>query len=135
MTLQAVADAFGLRICVLTSYPESAFIAITPASEKSHRCLYLSFWAEVCLTTVTGVLTALRMSLSMVQPLKVSPARLRKQTFVTPPTVAFADPLPVALPQKRAAEVHETAGLEEAAPPVQLGVAGCQLQARPVMWQ
>ncbi len=67
--------------------------------------------------------------------LKVSPARLRKQIFVTPPTVAFTDPLPVALPQKRAAEVHETAGLEEAAPPVQLGVAGCQLQARPVMWQ
>jgi hypothetical protein len=45
--LQAIADAFGLRINILTSYPNSAFIGISPTTEKSHRCLYLSFWAEV----------------------------------------------------------------------------------------
>lgn len=45
--LQAIADAFGLRINILTSYPNSAFIGISPVTAKSHRCLYLSFWAEV----------------------------------------------------------------------------------------
>lgn len=49
VSLQAIADAFGLRINILTSYPDSPFIAISPATEKSHRCLYLSFWAEVWL--------------------------------------------------------------------------------------
>lgn len=46
---QALADALGIRICVLTSFPGSDFIEIVPADEKlrSTRSLYVSFWAEV----------------------------------------------------------------------------------------
>ncbi len=44
---QAAADYFGLRVCVLTSYPEGCFIEIEPQQLRSSRILYLSFWAEV----------------------------------------------------------------------------------------
>ncbi|GAB4821497.1 hypothetical protein N2152v2_008543 [Parachlorella kessleri] len=47
VTLQAAADYFGLKICVLTSFPEGAFIEIMPQRTRSSRILYLSFWAEV----------------------------------------------------------------------------------------
>ena len=47
MTLQAIADAFGLRINVLTSYPEDSFKSITSAAQQSNRILWVSFWAEV----------------------------------------------------------------------------------------
>jgi len=47
LTLQAAADAYGVRLCVITSYAESFLIEITPKKLKSHRVLWLSFWAEV----------------------------------------------------------------------------------------
>ncbi|GLI64673.1 hypothetical protein VaNZ11_008025 [Volvox africanus] len=47
VTLQASADYFGLRIMVVTSFPESPVIYVDPAATRSPRTLYLSFWAEV----------------------------------------------------------------------------------------
>lgn len=47
VTLQAAADALGMRITVITSYQECAILAIEPAQKRSERMLYLSFWAEV----------------------------------------------------------------------------------------
>lgn len=48
VTLQAVADAFGVRIVVMTSYRDSCVIEIQPQSHmQSQRILHLSFWAEV----------------------------------------------------------------------------------------
>ncbi|GFH16550.1 OTU domain-containing protein, partial [Haematococcus lacustris] len=47
VTLQAAADHFGLRINVLSSYPDTAVLTILPESTKSQRVLWLSFWAEV----------------------------------------------------------------------------------------
>eukprot|EP00192_Tetraselmis_astigmatica_P016686 CAMPEP_0117658172 /NCGR_PEP_ID=MMETSP0804-20121206/5723_1 /TAXON_ID=1074897 /ORGANISM="Tetraselmis astigmatica, Strain CCMP880" /LENGTH=90 /DNA_ID=CAMNT_0005464677 /DNA_START=296 /DNA_END=568 /DNA_ORIENTATION=+ len=46
--MQAAANAFGLRILLITSYEESFVISIDPAVMPSgSRILYLSFWAEV----------------------------------------------------------------------------------------
>ncbi|KAL0020195.1 hypothetical protein WJX79_009352 [Trebouxia sp. C0005] len=48
VTLQAVADAFGVRIAIMTSYQDSCVIEIQPQGQiQSQRVLYLSFWAEV----------------------------------------------------------------------------------------
>lgn len=48
VTLQAAADAFGVRIVVMTSYRDSCVIEIQPQGQvQSQRVLYLSFWAEV----------------------------------------------------------------------------------------
>ena len=49
VTLQAAADAYGIRVNVMTSYAQSNFIEIVPngGESSSHRALYLSFWAEV----------------------------------------------------------------------------------------
>lgn len=45
---QAVADYFGVKMFVLTSYAESEIIEMYPKGPlKSKRVLYLSFWAEV----------------------------------------------------------------------------------------
>jgi len=50
VTLQAVADSFGVRIAIMTSYQDSCVIEIQPQGQiQSQRVLYLSFWAEVCL--------------------------------------------------------------------------------------
>lgn len=50
VTLQAVADTFGVRIAIMTSYQDSCVIEIQPQGQiQSQRVLYLSFWAEVCL--------------------------------------------------------------------------------------
>ena len=46
--MQAVADYFGVRMMVVTSYPEGELIEITPRGPLlTKRALYLSFWAEV----------------------------------------------------------------------------------------
>lgn len=47
--LQAIADAYGLKINIITSYPaaDTCFIGITPKTQTCHRVLYLSFWAEI----------------------------------------------------------------------------------------
>eukprot|EP00210_Caulerpa_lentillifera_P000793 g768.t1 len=47
VTLQAAADVLGVRIYVLTSFRNESFIEVQPREQKSERCLYLSFWAEV----------------------------------------------------------------------------------------
>jgi hypothetical protein len=51
---QAVADYFGVRMMVVTSYPEGELIEITPRGPLlTKRALYLSFWAEVCATLLS----------------------------------------------------------------------------------
>eukprot|EP00933_Yihiella_yeosuensis_P073086 TRINITY_DN8165_c0_g2_i1.p1 TRINITY_DN8165_c0_g2~~TRINITY_DN8165_c0_g2_i1.p1 ORF type:complete len:190 (-),score=26.30 TRINITY_DN8165_c0_g2_i1:22-591(-) len=47
VTLQAVADALGVRIHVLTDHLSDAFIEVVPREQKSSKVLKLSFWAEV----------------------------------------------------------------------------------------
>lgn len=48
VTLQAAADAFGVRIVIMTSYRDSCVVEIQPQGQvQSQRILYLSFWAEV----------------------------------------------------------------------------------------
>ncbi len=47
--VQAIADHFGVKMYVITSYPEGEIIEINPNGPlHSQRVLYLSFWAEVC---------------------------------------------------------------------------------------
>lgn len=47
VTLQAAADFYGVRICLLTSFKDTCFIQILPRYKKSTRVIFLSFWAEV----------------------------------------------------------------------------------------
>ncbi|KIZ04258.1 hypothetical protein MNEG_3697 [Monoraphidium neglectum] len=50
VTLQAAADAWGIKIFVITSFLENCVIAIDPVQENPAfvaRALHLSFWAEV----------------------------------------------------------------------------------------
>lgn len=48
VTLQAAADCLGLRIALVTSFPDTAFLEIAPRGVlRSSRVLWLSFWAEV----------------------------------------------------------------------------------------
>merc|ERR1719387_1668242 len=47
VTLQAAADVYGRRICVLSSYKTSFIIDIKPQDTKHPRVLWLSFWAAV----------------------------------------------------------------------------------------
>ncbi|KAK3183939.1 hypothetical protein Dsin_031225 [Dipteronia sinensis] len=47
ITLQAAADKFGAKICLLTSFRDTCFIEITPLYEAPKRELWLSFWSEV----------------------------------------------------------------------------------------
>nr|XP_043631933.1 OVARIAN TUMOR DOMAIN-containing deubiquitinating enzyme 9 isoform X2 [Erigeron canadensis] len=47
VTLQAAADAFGVKIFVLTSFKDTCYIEILPFAQKSKRIIFLSFWAEV----------------------------------------------------------------------------------------
>ncbi|KAI3887013.1 hypothetical protein MKW92_013110 [Papaver armeniacum] len=47
LTLQAAADKFGAKICLLTSFRDTCFIEITPRTQAPERELWLSFWSEV----------------------------------------------------------------------------------------
>jgi len=49
ITMQAAADAYGVKICMLTSYRESFFVEIEPRhkSSTSSLTLMISFWAEI----------------------------------------------------------------------------------------
>eukprot|EP01018_Ginkgo_biloba_P032507 Gb_20684 [translate_table: standard] len=47
VTLQAAADVYGVRICVVTSFKDTCFIEILPKVQNSKRVIFLSFWAEV----------------------------------------------------------------------------------------
>ncbi|KAF7818635.1 OTU domain-containing protein [Senna tora] len=47
VTLQAVADSYGVRIFLITSFKDTCCIEILPHFEKPKRVIFLSFWAEV----------------------------------------------------------------------------------------
>ncbi|XP_039068088.1 OVARIAN TUMOR DOMAIN-containing deubiquitinating enzyme 10-like [Hibiscus syriacus] len=47
VTLQAAADAYGLKIIVMTSFKDTCYIEILPNFWKSKGVIFLSFWAEV----------------------------------------------------------------------------------------
>ncbi|XP_073526348.1 uncharacterized protein [Phyllobates terribilis] len=47
VTLQAAADRFGAKICLLTSFRDTCFIEILPRVHEPKRVLWLSFWSEV----------------------------------------------------------------------------------------
>ncbi|KAK2418199.1 OVARIAN TUMOR DOMAIN-containing deubiquitinating enzyme [Trifolium repens] len=47
VTLQAVADSYGVRIFVMTSFKDTCCIEILPHFEKPKGVIFLSFWAEV----------------------------------------------------------------------------------------
>ncbi|CAK9023377.1 unnamed protein product [Durusdinium trenchii] len=46
VTLQAAADALGLRIHVISDYMKEAYIEVLPHEVKSSKVLNLCFWAE-----------------------------------------------------------------------------------------
>lgn len=47
VTLQAAADKFAAKICLLTSFRDACFIQITPRDQPPKTELWLSFWSEV----------------------------------------------------------------------------------------
>ncbi|XP_074575302.1 OVARIAN TUMOR DOMAIN-containing deubiquitinating enzyme 12-like [Curcuma longa] len=47
VTLQAAADKFQAKICLLTSFRDTSFIVIMPQNQAPQRELWLSFWSEV----------------------------------------------------------------------------------------
>uniref|UniRef100_A0A0E0LEI2 ubiquitinyl hydrolase 1 n=1 Tax=Oryza punctata TaxID=4537 RepID=A0A0E0LEI2_ORYPU len=47
LTLQAAADRFGAKICLLTSFRDTCLIEIVPRDVTPTRELWLSFWCEV----------------------------------------------------------------------------------------
>ncbi|KAK3227322.1 hypothetical protein Dsin_007184 [Dipteronia sinensis] len=47
VTLQAAADRFGAKICLVTSFRDTCFIEIMPKDKNPTRELWLSFWSEV----------------------------------------------------------------------------------------
>ncbi|PIA40665.1 hypothetical protein AQUCO_02400020v1 [Aquilegia coerulea] len=47
VTLQAAADKFGAKVCLLTSFRDTCFIEIHPQGQSPQRELWLSFWSEV----------------------------------------------------------------------------------------
>ncbi|KAL6143024.1 hypothetical protein ACLB2K_053723 [Fragaria x ananassa] len=47
VTLQAAADKFEAKICLLTSFRDTCFIEIKPQIQPPKRELWLSFWSEV----------------------------------------------------------------------------------------
>ncbi|KAJ0111125.1 hypothetical protein Patl1_02496 [Pistacia atlantica] len=47
VTLQAAADKFAAKICLLTSFRDTCFVEITPQYQAPKHELWLSFWSEV----------------------------------------------------------------------------------------
>ncbi|KAE8685922.1 hypothetical protein F3Y22_tig00111088pilonHSYRG00145 [Hibiscus syriacus] len=47
ITLQAAADRFGAKICLVTSFRDTCYIEIMPKQESPSREVWLSFWSEV----------------------------------------------------------------------------------------
>ncbi|KAL9398102.1 hypothetical protein Peur_007063 [Populus x canadensis] len=47
LTLQAAADQFGAKICLVTSFRDTCYIEIMPKDKSPTRELWLSFWSEV----------------------------------------------------------------------------------------
>ncbi|KAF5748871.1 OTU domain-containing protein [Tripterygium wilfordii] len=47
ITLQAAADRFGAKICLVTSFRDTCYIEIVPKNQNPSGELWLSFWSEV----------------------------------------------------------------------------------------
>ena len=50
VTLQAAADAYGTRICLVTSYEDRGILRVEPAAPvegEEPRTAWLAFWAEI----------------------------------------------------------------------------------------
>jgi len=47
ITLQAAADAYGIAMCVISSYRDNFVVEIQPKIKRSARVCWISFWAEV----------------------------------------------------------------------------------------
>lgn len=47
VTLQAAADRFGAKICLVTSFRDTCYIEILPKDKNPSREIWLSFWSEV----------------------------------------------------------------------------------------
>jgi hypothetical protein len=47
ITLQAAADAYGVAMCVISSYKDNFVVEIQPKTKRSARVCWISFWAEV----------------------------------------------------------------------------------------
>ncbi|XP_058102672.1 OVARIAN TUMOR DOMAIN-containing deubiquitinating enzyme 12 [Magnolia sinica] len=47
LTLQAAADKFAAKICLLTSFRDTCFVEIVPQHQAPQREFWLSFWSEV----------------------------------------------------------------------------------------
>ncbi|KAJ8532041.1 hypothetical protein K7X08_011964 [Anisodus acutangulus] len=47
VTLQAAADTFGVKICLVTSFRDNGYIDILPKDIQPSGELWLSFWSEV----------------------------------------------------------------------------------------
>ncbi|KAI8029058.1 hypothetical protein LOK49_LG01G00492 [Camellia lanceoleosa] len=63
VTLQAAADAYGVKIFIITSFKDTCYVEILPHTQKSKRIICLSFWAEVHYNSIypEGDLPALEM--------------------------------------------------------------------------
>ncbi|KAA8526152.1 hypothetical protein F0562_007748 [Nyssa sinensis] len=47
VTLQAAADRFGAKICLVTSFRDTCYVEILPKDKNPSKELWLSFWSEV----------------------------------------------------------------------------------------
>lgn len=47
VTLQAAADTFQAKICILTSFRDTYFIEVWPQYQSPKRELQLSFWSSL----------------------------------------------------------------------------------------
>lgn len=47
VTLQAAADCFGMKICLVTSFKDTRYIEISPKTPITKNDIFLSFWSEV----------------------------------------------------------------------------------------
>ncbi|CAD6342821.1 unnamed protein product [Miscanthus lutarioriparius] len=55
LTLQAAADRFGAKICLLTSFKDTCLIEIVPRDLTPTKELWLSFWCEVHYNSLYGI--------------------------------------------------------------------------------
>ncbi|KAJ8759736.1 hypothetical protein K2173_009837 [Erythroxylum novogranatense] len=47
VTLQAAADRFGAKICLVTSFRDTSYVEIMPNGKNPTKEVWLSFWSEV----------------------------------------------------------------------------------------
>ena len=58
ITLQAAADAYGVRMCVISSYKDNFIVEVRPKTQRSSRVCWISFWAEVHYNSLYGATDA-----------------------------------------------------------------------------